>query len=268
MAINISQKTDYSMLFSSLPQRSNNVTSSIFGNTSGSSFSLSDYALIKSGSYGKLMKAYYSQGSDDKSTKNSAVNKIMSGSSTDQASTITALKSGSNKLTEAAADLTATGKDSLFVEKDITTKDENGIETTSKGYDKDAIYKKVSEFVDAYNSVLTAAGKSNNHRILSTGANMTTMTAANEPMLGKIGIKIGEDNKLSIDEKTFKEADMSSVKTMFNGVTSYAYDVQTKASFINMYAKEDAAKTSGIYAQNALYNNSYSSSGYMFDNLF
>ena len=97
---------------------------------------------------------------------------------------------------------------------------------------------------------------------------MTTITAANEDMLAKVGITIGEDNRLSVDEKAFKEADMSSVKTMFHGVTSYAYDVQTKASFINMYAKEDAAKTSGIYAQNALYNNSYASSGYMFNDLF
>ena len=265
MAINISAKTDYSMLFSSLSTNSNNVTSSIFGGTSGSSFSLSDYALIKSGSYGKLMKAYYSQGD---SNQNSAVNKLVSGSSKDQATTITALKSSSEKLSKAAQELTATGKDSLFVEKDITTKDENGVESTSKGYDKDAIFKKVSEFVDAYNSVLSAAGKSDNSKVLSTGANMTTMTAANEDMLAKVGITIGEDNKLSIDEKAFKEADMSSVKTMFNGVTSYAYNVQTKASFINMYAKEDAAKTSGIYAQNALYNNSYSSSGYMFDSLF
>ena len=268
MAINISAKTDYSMLFSTLPTNNNNVTSSIFGGTAGSSFSLTDYALIKSGSYGKLMKAYYSQGSDDSSTKNSAVNKLASGSSADQASTITALKSSSDKLASAASDLTATGKDSLFVEKDITTKDENGVESTAKGYDKDAIYKKVSEFVDAYNSVLTAAGKSDNTKVLNTGANMTTMTAANEDMLNKIGIKIGDDNKLSIDEKAFKEADMASVKTMMNGVTSFAYDVQTKASFINMYAKEDAAKTSGIYAQNALYNNSYSSSGYLFNSLF
>lgn len=267
MAINISAKTDYSMLFSSLPTRSNNVTSSIFGGTSGSSFSLSDYAMIKSGSYGKLMKAYYSQG-DDSSSKNSAVNKMVSGSSTDQATTITALKGSSDKLAKAADALTTMGKENLFVEKDITTKDENGVETTTKGYDKDAIFKKVSEFVDAYNSVLSAAGKSDNVKVLNTGANMTTMTAANEGMLEKVGITIGDDNKLSIDEKAFKEADMSSVKTMFNGVTSFGYDVQTKASFINMYAKEDAAKTSGIYAQNALYNNSYSSSGYLFDNMF
>lgn len=267
MAINISARTDYSMLFSSLSTNRNNVTGSIFGGTSASSFSLSDYALIKNGSYGKLMKAYYSQGSEG-SAKNGAVNKLVSGSSTDKASTVTSLKSSSDKLAGAAADLVATGKNSLFNEKDITTKDENGAETTAKGYDRDAIYKKVSEFVDAYNSVLTAAGKSDNSRVLNTGANMVTMTAANEDMLAKVGIKIGEDNRLSVDEKAFKEADMSSVKTMFNGVTSYAYNVQTKASFINMYAKEDASKMSGLYAQNALYNNAYSSSGYLFDSLF
>ncbi len=266
MGINISSKTDYSMLFSSLPTNKNNVTGSLFGNASASSFSLSDYALIKSGSYGKLMKAYYGQ--SDSSNKNSAVNKLVSGSSADTATTITALKGSSEKLAKVAGELTATGKDSLFVEKDITTKDENGVETTKKGYDVDAIYKKVSEFVDSYNSVLNAAGKSDNKKVLSAGANMTTMTVANENLLNKIGIKIGEDNKLSLDEEAFKAADMGSVKTLMNGVTSFAYDVQTKASFINMYAKEDAAKTSGIYAGNAMYNNSYSSSGYLFNGMF
>ncbi len=265
MAINISAKTDYSMLFSSLSTSSNNVTSSIFGNA-GSSFSLSDYAMIKSGSYGKLMKAYYAQ--DSSAKEDSAVNKLVTGSNKDKATTITALKSSSDKLAEAAKALTATGKDSVFNQKDITVKDENGVETTEQGYDTEAVYKKVSEFVSAYNSVLSAAGKSDNNRVLSAGANMTTMTAANEDMLNKIGITIAEDNKLSIDEETFKKADMGSVKTMMNGVNSYAYDVQTKASFINMYAKEDAAKTSGIYADNARYNNAYASSGYMFNGLF
>nr|MBQ8251771.1 hypothetical protein [Lachnospiraceae bacterium] len=265
MAINISPKSDYSMLFSSLQTNSNNVTSSIFGNTSSSSFSLSDYALIKSGSYGKLMKAYYAQG-DSKS--NTAVNKLATGSATDSAATITSLKSSSNSLNEAAAALTDTSKKSVFEKKDVTTKDEFGIETTSKEYDTDAIYDKVADFVKSYNSVVSASAKSDNTKVLSTAANMVTQTLTYEDILNKVGITIGEDNNLAVDEKKFKESDMSTVKSLMNGVTSFAYNVQSKASFINMYAQADAAKTSGIYAQNALYSNAYSSSGYMFDSMF
>lgn len=265
MAINISAKNDYSMLFSSLQTNSNNVTSSIFGNASSSSFSLSDYALIKSGSYGKLMKAYYAQGD---SKNNTALNKLATGSATDSASTITALKSSSDSLSKAASALTETGKKSVFEKKDVTTKDEFGVETTTQEYDKDAIYDKVAEFAKAYNSVVSSSQKSDNTKVLSTAANMVTQTLTYEDLLNKVGITIGEDNKLSVDENKFKESDMSTVKTLMNGVTSFAYDVQSKASFINMYAQADATKTSGLYAQNALYTNSYSSSGYMFDSMF
>lgn len=260
MGINIMAKTDYSMLFSGLsgsPAGGNSIL--------GGSFSLVDYATIKNGSYSKLMKAYYGQNS---SAVSSGVNKLVSGSNIDDSKSITALKSASDSLTKAVEALLDNGKDSVFKQKDIMLKDENGVETSEKGYDTDAIYKKVSAFVDAYNKVLSAAGDSNNTKVLSTAANMTTQTVAHEDMLGRIGITIGENNKLSIDEKVFKEADMTSVKSMMNGVGSYAYGIQTKASFINMYAKQDAAKAGGLYSQNALYNSTYLSSGKLYSSWF
>ena len=59
MGITIQTKTDYSFLFSGL---STSNTGSGFG-MSGSW--LSDYASIKNGSYGKLMRAYYNETSND-----------------------------------------------------------------------------------------------------------------------------------------------------------------------------------------------------------
>ena len=50
MSINIQAKTNYSFLFSGLSSSASNALS---GNW------LADYASIKNGSYGKLMKAYY-----------------------------------------------------------------------------------------------------------------------------------------------------------------------------------------------------------------
>ena len=53
MSIRINQKTDYSQLFASVGGNGSNNNSINFG------VNLSDYASIKSGSYGNLMKAYY-----------------------------------------------------------------------------------------------------------------------------------------------------------------------------------------------------------------
>ena len=228
MSIRITGRTDYSALFSSL----NGGKSTGIG---GGSYSLADYASIKNGSYGKLMKAYYGKNKTALSDAASATKKTNS--------------------------KTATGKDSVFKEKDITTKDENGVEKTTKGYDTDAIYKAVSAFADDYNSVLSAAAKSKNSSVVSTASNMVQQTVANEKMLSRIGITIGEDNKLSVDEKKLKAADMTTVKSMMNGNGSFAYGVQTKASFISMYAKNDQNKASGVYGSSATYTASLFSNG-------
>ena len=46
---------------------------------------------------------------------------------------------------------------------------------------------------------------------------------------------------------------MTTVKSMMNGNSSFAYGVQTKASFISMYAKNDQNKASGVYGSSATY---------------
>ena len=51
MSIRINQKTDYSQLFASVSSNGSNNNSINFGGN------VSDYASIKSGAYGKLMKA-------------------------------------------------------------------------------------------------------------------------------------------------------------------------------------------------------------------
>jgi hypothetical protein len=227
---------------------------------------LSDYASIKNGSYAKLMKAYYGTNS---ASVSSSVSSLVNSSSTtaDQSKTISALKSGSSSLKDATDALTETGSKSLFTQKDITTKDENGVETTTKGYDTDAIYKQVSAFASAYNSVLSTAADSSNTKVLSAASGMVSQTATNENLLGKIGITIGSDNKLSVDEETFKAADMSTVKALMNGTGSYASSIGTKASLINMYAQQDAAKSSGLYTQSGTYS-SLTTSGYNYSSWF
>lgn len=261
MSINIQAKQDYSFLFGSLGSS---------GSSMGNLNFLSDYASIKNGSYLKLMKAYYAEGSTNKqasSVVNSKKNSMSGNSvSADSNKTLAKVQSSTDKLKESADALLATGKNSLFAEKEITTVDDNGEKKTTKGYDRDAIYGAVSDFVKNYNSVLDASDDVNSTSILNRTASMVSVTAANEKLLSSVGVTIGKDNSLSVDKETFMDADMNTVKSLFNGNYSYGYRVSAQASMINFAADNEAAK-SGTYGGNGSYTNNYTS-GNIFNSVF
>lgn len=240
MSITISAKTDYSTLFSSLSSSSSSSSSSLSSLTS----LLGDYASIKSGAYGKLMKAYYSESSTDavKSIAEDSTSKTTT--STDSETTkLSKVQTASDALKESADALYATGTDSLFNKKDITTTDENGVETTTYGYDTDAIYKAVSGFVTNYNSVISAVDDADNDTVSNRGTTLSNISSSYKSALGKIGITINDDSTLSLDETTFKNADVSSVKSLFNGSGSYAYQVSAQASLIDYAAESESSVT-------------------------
>ena len=89
---------------------------------------------------------------------------------------------------ESADTLLATGKNDLFAQKDITTKDENGIETTTKGYDTSAIYNAVNSFVKNYNSVMAAVDDVSDTTVNNRTESLGNTTIANSKQLAKIGI--------------------------------------------------------------------------------
>ena len=75
-------------------------------------------------------------------------------------------------------------------------------------------------------------------------------------MLSKVGITIGSDSSLSMDESTFKKSDMSVAKSLFNGTGSYAYTVATKSAMANSYA-DMAAKQANTYNKYGRYGSAY-----------
>ena len=79
-------------------------------------------------------------------------------------------------------------------------------------------------------------------------------------------IKIGSNNQLSIDENTLKKANITTLKSLFQGTGSYAAEVSRKASDISSIAQQeiDSAKT---YSNKGGYIPSYSS-GTLFDSFF
>ena len=247
--INVDSRQDYSYLFQSL---------SSSGGMGNLNF-LSDYASIKNGSYLKLMKAYYGSPSDAfKSAvkNNTSVRRPSSMPQTaEETKTLNEVQKSSDALKESADALLTTGAKSVFAKKDITVKDENGVETTEKGYDTAGIYNAVNKFVDSYNSVIQASDKAGNENIDRRTANMMNTTTANLKSLLSVGISVNKDGTLSLDKDTFMDADMSTVKTLFNGNGSYAYRVSAQASMINYAADHEAGKgysytASGNYGMN------------------
>lgn len=255
MGINIQMRNDVSYLFSSLGSGA--------AGTAGSDFLL-QYASIKNGSYAKLMKAYYNE--TGSSAVNSLVNKTVSSASQEDTKKIAEVQKTTDSLKESADALLAKGKDSLFAMKDIVTKDENGVETTSKGYDTAAIYKALDEFVKDYNDVIDSVNQVDNNSIVNRTATMVNASIVNKDMLNSIGITINEDSTLSLDKATFEKADMGKVKRLFNETGSYGYSVSAQASLINFSADQAAAKAD-TYTVNGTYNNVYNT-GNIFNSYF
>ena len=153
--------------------RTNYSDSSSVGNTN----MLSDYAAIKNGSYGKLMKAYYAKQDAEK----------LSGKG-DTSQKLTLMKTSADSLKKSAD---ALNDSSLWEKKKIKKKDEKtGEEIEVEDYDWDKIPKAVKSFVEDYNDVVKEAGESNTKDVLRNASWMTGMTDKNSNMLAKIGITI------------------------------------------------------------------------------
>ena len=253
--ISMYDSSSVSTLFSSLGS-SKSTGSGLFG------INLSEYASIRSGSYGKLMRSYFSMDStkgtskSDDSTKNTIEDLATTTStSKDSTKTLAAIESDAKELTDSAKALYTRSNNKVF------TKDSGG------SYDTDKIYKAVKRFADDYNSMLDTAGKSSTNRISRSVSSMKNETSYNEKPLKEIGITVDEKTgRLSVDETTFKSADTEKIKNLFNGTGSYAYSVTTKAAMTESYAKSEAAK-SNTYTKNGTYNYNYNS-GNIFTDMF
>lgn len=238
-----------------------NFFSSMLGSSSTTSgfgslySSLADYAALKNGSYGKLVKAYYAQESgDDTSTKSTSTTSTKTSTVSEATKkTLTETKTKADALKTSAGTLMDVGKQSLFTKVDVT--DEETGETTQQ-YDTDKIYEAVKQFVSDYNALIADVGNSSNTSIARKGITLTGEVTTRKDMLEDIGITINADNTLTIDEEKFKEADMRDVKDLFNGSHSLGAKVYQKAVEINNLATS-AASSSSTYSNSATYVASY-----------
>ena len=225
------------------------------GSSSTSSFysNLGEYSSIRNGAYRKLVKSYYkkmnstdSDTTDKSTTGSTGKNTKVNSTGTVALSTV---KSVASDLVTSAKKLTATGKDSLFA--------------SEEKYDADATYKTVSNFITQYNDTVDALSKVSSTAVKSAGNHMQNMTNIMSKGLSKVGITVGTDGKLTVDEQKFKAADMSKVKALFDGSSSYAGVVSSAAGRIASQAGNQISQLGGgLYGSNGYYNSYYSGSLY------
>lgn len=237
------------VLFSSLNRVNNSQRGTFgFGGTDLLGINYVDYATIRSGSYFKLLNAYYGEGN----TSEQAGELLSTSTSKDDSKTLARIEGAASEMKESAGALLASGKKSVF--EKVTVTDAQG--ATKTDYNTDAIYKAVHAFVDDYNKLLDEAEESNTTNILRAARTMVNYSKVNERLLARVGITIGEGNTLKIDEKAFREADMGEVKSLFQTRGSYGYQIQTQAALIESYVKTEAAR-SNTYGKNGIYTYNY-----------
>lgn len=223
---------------------------SSFSNNSsqGSLFSGIDfntYNSIRNGSYRSLLKNYYS-----KNTGTDEATKSNNKSTTTAATKVnaTATKDAAKALIDDVSELK---KSSLWTKKTVTDKDGN----SNTDYDRDAIYKAASSYVKDYNSMIGLTADSEDENTLRTARNFITYTNRNSSLLKSIGVSIGADNKLSIDEEAFKSADMSNVKSVFGngGALTSKASVSASSIYSSSAAVLSKLSTSNTYSANGSY---------------
>ena len=127
-------------------------------------------------------------------------------------------------------------------------KDADGNETDE--YDVKKILSTAKSFVNNYNAMFDKAESSSNSGVLSNLSYIRERTANNTKALKEFGFSVDKKGRLSLDEDTFKKADMSKVHDFFKNYGSY---VASNASRVDYYMNTNANTASG-YTSKASYN--------------
>lgn len=193
----------------------------------------SQYNQIKSGSYSKLLKTYYKKLDAEAKAENE-----------DSDTTLSKVKSTFNSLSKAAKEL---NDSSLYAEGDYEVTSSSGEKSSSK-YNYDKIYDKLNSFVDAYNSAIKSGASSDTKSINTKTLNTIFATTTNSSLLSSIGVTTDKDGYLSIDRDKFNSANISSIKSLFNGQGTYADTVASKADLTASIAEGKLSGSKSTYA--------------------
>ncbi|GFI03180.1 MAG: hypothetical protein HFI44_06640 [Lachnospiraceae bacterium] len=218
--INVSNNQDSSYLFQSL---------SSSGGMGNLNF-LSDYASIKNGSYGKLMKSYYgvsqsssTTASSKKYSSNNVLERILEEKKNPKVS---------KDVQKANGNLTM-GLSSLKSSVSALQSDKTYTDTEKGQSAEDKVVSAVKSYVSDYNNVVNAAKGSTLSNKTAYVANMMRSSATNADKLSEIGVTINSDGTLELNEAKLKAAGTSKVQELFSpdNLMSYGSMIASRVQF-------------------------------------
>lgn len=232
ISINVGGNRDYSSLFQSLSSN---------GGMGNMSF-LSDYASIKNGSYGKLMKSYYGTRPDaakaifgKKDNASNVLDKILEEKKNPKVS---------KDVQEANANLT-TGLSSLKTSVSTLQKSKTYTDTENGQSATDKVVSAMKAYVSDYNDVVNASKGSTLTGKTAYVKNMMNSTSANADNLSEIGVTINQDGTLELNAAKLKEAGISKVQKLFSSdnIMSYGSTIASRVNFAGASTGTSAANS-------------------------
>lgn len=199
------------------------------GSSLGNLNYLSDYAMLKNGSYGKLLKAYY--GTTGSRSTSASETKTSSGSVLDRILEEKKHPVVSKETQEANEKLTTLipGMKSAVsaLQNDKTYTDADGVSASTK------VAAAMKDYVAQYNELVSTAKNSTLLNKTAHVAGMMQVTASRADQLAQIGVTVNGDGTLQLDEAALKQVDTAKVQELFAGdnVISYGATVLSRLNF-------------------------------------
>lgn len=137
--------------------------------------------------------------------------------------------------------------------------------------DNDKAFSAAQSFVDSYNKLYSSTRSSGNSTVSGKSEFVAKMTNAYTNKLGKVGISVGSDGKLSIDKDTFNNSSAEAREEIFGKKNSYASFMSEQATAMNAYAQSAAyldANSTYTKSGTVASSNASALSGVLYNQLF
>lgn len=221
----------------------NNYNYNNYSGSSGITDLYSEWSSVKSGSYGKALKVYYSgdtaASSKASSARTSAASSTKSRSSNvlDEILRERKYPTLSNTAQKANSDLSE-GISSLSNSLSVL-QNKNTYKDSEKGESAvDKVASALANYVSAYNDTVNASKKSTVTRAVQNISSIVNSSKANADKLAEIGITLNSDNTISFDKNKLASADLSKVQELFSGrnLTNYGSVVDFRLDLAGLTA--------------------------------
>ncbi len=209
-----------------------------FAGSSGNMFEIAaQQAHFKSNE--STLKAHYSSMSREELKKQFSGMKSASNGVT---TSVTPSKNNANSNAQIDRNLAAAASELKTSAKNLAQSSKTQLRIGNKDdFNKENLVDGIKKFVKNYNSVVSASENTSSKSGAEAVNSMKKTTSLMKNSLDAVGIKVNNDDTLSLNEDKIKAADNKKLKSLFNSSTSYANGVAQQAARIQANASTNVS---------------------------